>query len=197
MLSERVYPDTSVNINATSQAGDDLEMVAKFTYAAPTNANCTKQLLCGSNMGVLMMIHPDTKTMGNNTTKGTYALTLGTEYYMKIKLTRVSASKSTMVSTVYSGTDSTLSNPLDSITRDITNTTPYPLYVGNSQISSASGLESSANNGLKVKEFWVYKPSGTLIFNGVPAQRNSDNAYGLYDSVTQSFFAEEKIVTTS
>lgn len=192
-LSEREYPDTYVNINATSKAGDSLEMIAKFTYGRQTDPAGKKQILCGSNMGVLMMIHPETKVMNNNTSMGTYALTEGSEYYMKIKLVP-SGSKSVMTSTIYNGTDTTLSTPLDTITRDITNTTQYPLYVGNSQITSAATLTATMNSGIKIKEFWVYKPSGTLIFNGVPAKRNSDNAYGLYDSVTQTFFAEEKII---
>ena len=35
----------------------------------------------------------------------------------------------------------------------------------------------------------IFKNGDTLLFNGIPCKRNSDSAIGLYDTVSQTFFA--------
>ena len=52
------------------------------------------------------------------------------------------------------------------------------------------GIPNSPNNfrcSAKLYNVKFYK-NGDMVFNGIPAKRNSDNVVGMYDTVTDTFF---------
>ena len=71
--------------------------------------------------------------------------------------------------------------------------TPYPTVAnftssGKLFIGTAAASSSTAKFKGSIYYMRVYD-AGSLRFNLVPAKRNSDNVYGLYDSVSGTFFA--------
>lgn len=69
----------------------------------------------------------------------------------------------------------------------------YSEYQGNRSLYIGATHRSGSTGGwgsdlLQIYYTRVYN-NGELIFNGIPAKKNSDNTIGMYDTITQSFFS--------
>ena len=60
------------------------------------------------------------------------------------------------------------------------------LWICKTNNIGTSGYNNSASSWKYVR---IYNANNALVFNGIPAKRNSDGAIGMYDTVTKTFFA--------
>ncbi|MCQ2568256.1 MAG: hypothetical protein MJ163_01485, partial [Alphaproteobacteria bacterium] len=59
------------------------------------------------------------------------------------------------------------------------------LWIGKTNNADASSYNSGKSSWSYVN---IYNDSGEIVFNGIPAKRNSDNVVGMWDTVTKTFF---------
>ena len=193
ILSEYQYPNTWCKTGIYSSiGGEPTRLVAHFKYDRPESdpnrpedfPQCKRQYLMGSYGGFFIGVDTATKTITNGQGVGSYALEVGHTYYLSIVINK----DDTLTTTLYDGEDSGLSNPLDSISRNAGNI-EYEIWLGIFHFQSENP-RNYIYNGLRVNKFEIYSFDNTLMLSAMPAKRNSDNVYGVYDYVSRRFIPE-------
>ena len=189
-LPYRVYSETAaVTDIAPESSTDEMTIVADFQYSAPEQTTCKAQAPAGGYGGFGCSVLASSKTISFGTSgAGTYVLEEGHDYFISTTM-----KNGTITSSLYDGADDTLSTPLDTITRSAGSAVTRPIWIGNCYLATTSMYNQYRYNGLKVKNVIIYK-QGEMIFNGKPAQRITDLAYGVLDAVSGNFY-EETIIS--
>ena len=84
----------------------------------------------------------------------------------------------------YSNSYGTINDTTTSIIKTNAEQVTYPIYIW---ANNVAGTISGGTGGSYIKFFEIRNSDGTNLFYGVPARRNSDNAIGMYDTVSGTF----------